>query len=218
MKKHFSLALVSSLAVMLLLTSCDQLPGSSAGNGNESSPPASNQPADSSAPVDTGVDLDEGEYAEGGDYGYIGDVMHTYWFNFAVTSGYTCPSYGSYTATEGNQLLVVSLSMKNTSVSSVPMSDIDFQAQWGESDDEDAYAYAITTDEPVTHQVQVAEQLSDEQLPNMYDLAVNEERSGVLVFEVPTGYKDFSISFQEMFDDNTYGDVYFIYFTAEEQA
>lgn len=60
--------------------------------------------------------------------------------------------------------------------------------------------------------------LSDEQLPTMYDLAINEERSGVLVFEVPAGYQDFSISFQEIFEDNTYGDAYFVFFTAEEQG
>ena len=226
MKKLISLTLAATLAATLLLSGCDELPSASGNSGDTPSTPVTSgepsAPVDSgepSAPAETvsGADLDEGEYVEGGDYGYIGDVMHTYWFNFAINSAYTCTSYGSYTAPADKQLLVVNLSMKNTSLSSVPMSDLDFQAQWGD-DADDAYAYAITTDEPATNQVQVPEALSDEQLPTMYDLAINEERSGVLVFEVPAGYQDFSISFQEIFEDNTYGDAYFVFFTAEEQG
>lgn len=216
MKKLVSLTLAVTLAAALLLSGCDELPSTSGSDDTPSTPVSSGEPSTPSETV-SGADLDEGEYEEGGDYGYLGDVMHTYWFNFAVNSAYTCSSYGSYTAPEGKQLLVVNLSLKNTSLSSVPMSDVDFQAQWGD-DADDAFAYAITTDEPVTNQVQVPEALSDEQLPSMYDLAINEERSGVLVFEVPADYQDFSISFQEIFEDSTYGDVYFVFFTAEEQG
>ena len=59
--------------------------------------------------------------------------------------------------------------------------------------------------------------MSDEQLPESYELAINEEKTGLLVFEVPEGEKDFSISYLELFDDDSEGDVYFVFFTAEKQ-
>lgn len=130
MKKLISLTLAATLAATLLLSGCDELPSASGNSGDTPSTPVTSgepsAPVDSgepSAPAETvsGADLDEGEYVEGGDYGYIGDVMHTYWFNFAINSAYTCASYGSYTAPADKQLLVVNLSMKNTSLSSVPM-------------------------------------------------------------------------------------------------
>ena len=46
--------------------------------------------------------------------------------------------------------------------------------------------------------------------------------TGLLVYEVPNGEKDFSISYLELFDDGTEegeeGDLFYVYFTAEEQA
>jgi len=48
-------------------------------------------------------------------------------------------------------------------------------------------------------------------------LSVNEDRTGLLVFEVPEGYKDFSISYLEVFDDYSEGNVFFVYFTADEK-
>ena len=59
--------------------------------------------------------------------------------------------------------------------------------------------------------------MSARQLPTEYELAVDEEREGLLVFEVPQGEKDFSISYLEVFDDSTEGDVFFVFFTAEEK-
>ena len=87
------------------------------------------------------------------------------------------------------------------------MFDTDFQIQWN-SDEEDAY------DVPVTY---YTDPVSDQQLPGEYELAVDEERSGLLVFEVPEGESDFSISYLELFEDESEGDVFFVYFTAEEQ-
>ena len=55
-----------------------------------------------------------------------------------------------------------------------------------------------------------------------YTLAIDEERTGELVYEVPAGQVDFSISYLELFDDGTEegdtGDTYFVYFTAEDSA
>ena len=88
----------------------------------------------------------------------------------------------------------------------------DFQVQWSDTS-EDAYEFPITY---------YTDAVSDQQLPTEYDLAVDEERTGLLVFEVPEGETDFSISYLELFDDGTEegssGDTFFVYFTAEEQA
>lgn len=239
MKKLASI-LAALLALCLVLTGCDELPGS----GSDGNSPASNSPSGGNAPAsgspsggstsdnktgggsEYGDLLSQGEYVEGEDEdGYLNDVMHTRWFNFLIDEAYTTSTYADYTAPEGSQLLVIHIAMKNTTRLSQSMSDVDFQAQWADSDKE-AYSWPVTTDDPIKNQVQTDHQLSDEQLPVVYELAVNEVRDGDLIFVVPStlpdgsANKDFSISFVEIFgydenDEPEYGDYYFIYFTAE---
>ena len=152
---------------------------------------------------DGNVGYAEDGYAEG----RMGDTMHTYFFDYTVDSAYLCGSYEGYVpAQEGYCLLVAEVTVENTFQESLPMYDTDFQVQWGEADD----AYDV----PITY---YADAVSDQQLPMEYELAVDESRTGLLVFEVPEGEKDFSISYLEFFDDGTEGDVFFVYFTAEEQ-
>lgn len=145
--------------------------------------------------------------------GRLGDTMHTYFFDFTVNSAYLCDTYEGYTPIlEGYQLLVADVTVKNTNRESIPMYDTDFQVQWSDVS-EDAY------DVPITY---YTDAVSDQQLPTEYELAVDEERTGLLVFEVPAGETDFSISYLELFDDGTEegkeGDTFFVYFTAEAQA
>ena len=216
MKKILPLAISAAMVMTIALTGCDDMPGTDKPSGG------STPPVQSSTAVQPGTDLDDGEeYVEGGDYGYIGDVMHTYFMNFAVNSAYTCDTLGGYTPSDGNQLLVVDLGVKNTMTRSLPMYDTDFQAQWGDSDDDEAYAWPITSNAELalsSHQPVSESALSDEQLPEEYEISVNGEKTGLLIYEVPVGEKDFSVSFQEYFDDNNTGDIYFVYFTAEAQA
>lgn len=97
------------------------------------------------------------------------------------------------------------MTVKNTFNTSIPMYDTDFQAQWNTEDEFNC---------PITY---YADPVSDEQLPAEYTLAVNEERTGLLIFEVPADKTDFSISYLEEFDDDSTGDVFFVFFTAEKQ-
>lgn len=150
------------------------------------------------------VTADDDGYAEG----RIGDVMKTYFFNYSVNSAYTCNEYEGYTPSEGNKLLVVEVTVKNTDRSTVTMYDTDFQVQWGDDDNDEAY------DAPITY---YGNTVSDEQLPEEYDLSVNEERTGLLVFEVPEASKDYSISYLEQFSNETEGDVFFVFFTAKDK-
>ncbi|BAK98571.1 hypothetical protein OBV_13730 [Oscillibacter valericigenes Sjm18-20] len=145
----------------------------------------------------------DGEYVEG----RIGDVMHDRFFDFTVNSAYTCGSLEEYTPEAGKQLLVVELTIKNTFNETIPMFDTDFQARWNEQDDPDnAFANPVET------------VVSEDQLEAEYDLAVDEERTGLLIFEIPEDHQDYSIVYLEELDNGTTGDLYQVYFTAKNSG
>ena len=153
----------------------------------------------------------------GSSEGRTGDTMETYFFDFTVNSAYLTSDYEGYTPAEGNVLLVADITVKNTNQQSIEMYDIDFQAQWDDGDE--AYAYPITTDMETYTEV---DPVGENQLPGTYTLAVDEERTGELVYEVPAGFTDFSIAYLEQFVDEdgneSTGDTFFVYFTAEDQT
>ena len=155
--------------------------------------------------------------SQGVSEGRTGDTMETYFFAFTVNSAYLTGEYAGYTPAEGHQLLVADVTVKNTYRKSIEMYDMDFQLGWGETDD--AFTYPITTDLETLEEL---EPVGEHQLPGTYTLAIDEERTGELVYEVPAGQADFSISYLELFDDGTEegdtGDTYFVYFTAEDSA
>lgn len=160
------------------------------------------------ADAEDDVDAENSVSSEGGyGEGRIGDTMKTYFFDYKVNSAYVCEEFAGYQPAEGKDLLVADVTVKNTFNESIPMFDSDFQIQWN-SDAEEDY------DVPISY---YGNEVSDEQLPESYELAINEEKTGLLVFEVPEGEKDFSISYLELFDDDSEGDVYFVFFTAEKQ-
>lgn len=138
--------------------------------------------------------------------GRIGEVMRTYFFAFTVNSVYTCDSFGDFVPEEGKQVLVAEVSVKNSFTESLPMFDTDFQIQWNDKKDPDnAYADPISAN------------FSDELLPEEYELAVDEQVTGLLAFEVPADVKDYSLVYLEEFDDDTTGDFFAVYFTAQPE-
>ena len=160
-------------------------------------------PSNSSSSAATGYP-DENDNAEG----RLGDTMHTYFFDYTVNSAYLCDEYEGYTPAAGNEILVADVTIKNTVTSTLPMYDTDFQNQWND-DADDAYDFPIT--------LQLNDVLNDQMLPGEYDLPIGKTINGLLVYEVPAGNKDFSISYLEMFDDDSTGDVFFVYFSAKKQ-
>lgn len=72
--------------------------------------------------------------------GRLNDTMHTMFFDFTVTGAYLAKEYEGYQPAEGNQLLVADITVKNTFRESIEMYDTDFQAQWGEDEDPEAYS------------------------------------------------------------------------------
>ena len=139
-------------------------------------------------------------YAEG----TLGDTMHTYFFDYTVERAYLCSELEGYVPAEDKELLAVEIVVENTGEAQVPMWDVDFQAGWGTEDEAD-------------HRSPLAEGLLEEQLPAEYTLEADEERTGWLVYEVPAGYAEFSITYQEYFDDGTTGDRFTVYFPAERE-
>ncbi len=208
MKKFVSLVL-ATVVTAAVLTGCGSngtLTGSSSSSGSSSSgsgSSSSSPAASSSAGTQAGYP-DENGNAEG----RLGDTMHTYFFDYTVNSAYLCDEYEGYTPADGYEILVADITVKNTSTSTLPMYDTDFQIQWNDEAD-DAYGFPITLD--------LNDVLNDQMLPGEYDLAIAKSINGLLVYEVPAGNKDFSISYLEMFDDDTTGDVFFVYFSADKQ-
>lgn len=151
-------------------------------------------------------DVDEDGYAEG----RLGDIMHTEFFDFTVNSAYICDSYEDYTPVEGCQMVIAELTIANTFSESIPMFDIDFQIQW--SDDADD-----ASEVPITIYLETGKTVGQNMLPDKYDLAKKESRTGILAFEVPAGETQFSISYQTKFDDGSIGNQFFVFFTANKK-
>ena len=146
----------------------------------------------------------EPTYTDGVYEGYIGTVMPTAWFDFTVTGARLVKEYDGHTAPEGYDILVTDVTLKNTFGHTVPMFYNDFQAQWFDPAD-DAYAFPFV----MKYSGETIEADGE------YDLGINETSDAVFAFEVPEGNKDFSISMQEYYEDESYGDLFFVYFTVK---
>ena len=152
----------------------------------------------------TGCSAIPGMGGSGTNEAHVGDTVSTSWFDYTVNSASPAQSYEGYTAADGNKLVVVDLTMKNTFNESVPMYDTDFQLYWGEYG-EDEMAFPL-------------EPYCEAQLPIEYYLSIEESREGILVYEVPSDVRDFTFAFLEVFDNGTEegeeGDLFVTYFTA----
>lgn len=226
MKKY--LALLLSLAFAVCLSACDRLPGSVGDLLDSTGDPAG------SANTDSGVGYPEDGYASG----YMGDTMHTAFFDFTVDSAYTTQEFDGLTAAgegmsylteyydrpapaDGCKFLVVEITLHNTTTMSQPMFVADFQVQWDlqEGEDEDQnYAFPLYQSQANESGDYVYYLLSEMQLPAEYDLGINEERTGILLYAVPAGAKDYAVFFEEYFSDDTIGDLFQVSFNAEENA
>ena len=218
MKRTRTLCAALALTAAAALTACS-MPGGSGSVADSSAPDSSasdSRAPDSRTAAEAPAESDPGETISSEDgygEGRIGDTMQTYFFDYTVNSAYTCTEFAGTTPAEGSMFLVADVTVRNTDNRSIEMYDTDFQAQWG-SDGEEDFRVPITYD---TENQMDLPTLTDEQLPSTYTLAVDEERTGLLVYEVPAGFQDFSISYQEMFSDDSYGDTFFVFFTAEPQ-
>ncbi|MCI8539616.1 MAG: DUF4352 domain-containing protein [Oscillospiraceae bacterium] len=208
MKRMISLLLALGLA--LALAACDKVPSEAKPDGGSTPPPAT-QPAgdDGSSSAPDVVLPDSDGFADG----FMGDTMRTCFFDFTVNSAYTCAEYEGYVPSEGNTLLVADVTFYNYTTYSVPMYDTDLQAQW-DGDAEEDFALPVTYARQEIYPNTGVEPMGD-MFPVEFDLGIAQSKQGLLVYEVPAGKADYSLSYQELFDDDTTGDTFFVYFTPE---
>lgn len=136
---------------------------------------------------------------DGGE-GYLGDTMHTVFFDFSVSDAAACGSYESYAPPAGSKLIVATVAVLNTYPGVLPMSRFDFQIQWGDGNKDYGYPLAV---------------YCEAQLPDAYELAVDESRTGVLIYEVPDASSGYSVSYLEVYENQETGSAYFIYLSPE---
>lgn len=120
----------------------------------------------------------------------LGDTVSTAWFDYTVTGVESTEEYGGYISAEGEQLVVVELTLKSTYPQPVTMFDSDFQLSWADMSQDDTRCIPV-------------EYYCQQQLPSEYELSAKESRSGVLVYQVPDDQQTFYFTFQEIFDDGT---------------
>ena len=143
-------------------------------------------------------------------HGGIGDTMSTKCFDFTVDDAYSCDRYQSYAPSAGYVLVVVNLSLKNDCGQTGDMWGEDFVILWGDDDSTSGLDIPLPAG------------LSDDQFPDEYVLGINEPKSGVMVFEVPLEFREFSIGFVELFEsddnpDGEEGNTFYVKFTAEDR-
>lgn len=134
--------------------------------------------------------------------GEIGTTFRTAFFDYSVDA-YDFPSeYEGITAEDGMQLLDVVISIKNTFGSELPMFNSDFQIQWYDlGDGDDDFDWGLEVEDSSTI------------MPVSYSLPAGESCTYHVLYEVPAEARDFSVSFLELFNDGSEGDLFFTNFT-----
>lgn len=120
----------------------------------------------------------------------LGEVVSTAWFDYAVDSVMSVEEYEGVAAAQGEQLIVVGLTLENTYTQSVPLFDGDFQLFWSGRVADDTRCMPVAP-------------FCEQQLPDEYELEPKESRSGVLIYRIPQQVQEVELVFQEVFDDGT---------------
>lgn len=183
MKKLLSISL--ALIMCVVMASCTQ--------GGVVGTPGSAAPASSKTATDNVVKAKDG-LAEG----VLGDVMRNTFFDYTVVSAAYVDTYADYTPAEGNVLIDTVIKITNVFGDEIPMYREDFQIQWGEGEED--YGYCI-------------DPIDDTMLPVEFTMAEDEVVEYHVVYEVPQGNSEYSISYLEYFEDESEGDVFFVEFS-----
>ncbi len=145
----------------------------------------------------TGYPNEDG-IAEGG----LGDTMHSCFFDFTVNSAYLCRDFDEYSTDEGWIFLAAEVTVKNTFGEALPMFDTDFMVKWGSESDYPCY---------------FEDDVIDGLMPVEYELAKDDSLTSTLLFVVPDDQTSFTVSYMEVFEDDTTGDTFNVTFTAKEK-
>lgn len=122
----------------------------------------------------------------GGTDGDLGRTFSTLFFDYTVVSAERTAEYDGHTPADGKDLLVLSVKVKNDFGSTLPMYDTDFQLQWGEGDED--FAWAVDA-------------FNDKMMPLEWELEDKKEITYDMLFEVPKDQKNFSLVYLEEYTD-----------------
>ncbi len=140
----------------------------------------------------------------GGTDGDIGRTFSTMFFDYTVESAESPAEYDGHTPASGNKLVVLSVTVKNDFGSTLPMYDTDFQLQWGDADDD--YAWAVDA-------------FNDKMMPLEWELEDKKSVTYDMLFEAPADATEFSLVYLEEYTDSSgnekTGDLYKANFTLE---
>lgn len=211
MKRFLAWTLALVLALALAGCSGSNVQSMMQGSDDNDDTPAASTPAASTPAASTPAastpsgSSDEwiGRKSESDDgyfSGRIGDHMRTVFFEFTVNSVEYPEAYGDITPADGNQLVLADVTVRNVFSQTLPMSIYDFQIQWGDGDQDFGY--------------QAEGLVGDNLMPDQYQLLRGASESYKLLYEIPADAdpNKLSISYLEVWDDNTEGDVFFVYF------
>ncbi|MCI8417456.1 MAG: hypothetical protein HFI33_08210 [Lachnospiraceae bacterium] len=142
---------------------------------------------------------------EGGFYdGGIGDTLENVFFAMRVDEARLVESYGSYEPSEGTELVDVTITLTNTFWEELPMYNTDFQIQWGgEGDDDFRFGLSELSAE------------SPDVMPEQFWLEEGETVEYHLIYEIPAGNRELSVSYLEEYSDGSEGSLYVIFFEPE---
>ncbi len=129
--------------------------------------------------------------------GQEGQKIETYFYYFTVNSSKVTYDYGTYSAKEGNQLVVVNMTLEDILEEPIQMSDLEFQIQWGE--EEDGFALSVLYDE----EGNPLDTLSSSQFPTRFALENGEPYTGEIVFEIPEDAEEFDFCTVDSFSDTS---------------
>lgn len=187
------LALLCALMI-IFLCGCDHLPAFEvADDSSETSSEsyANDSDSESSAPAQDSDSSESPAYYDG----RIGDTLSSVFFDFTVES---VDLMENASVSEGTMMLDLVITIRNTFGQSLPMYYNDFQLQYGEGDYD--FCYSVLDDTlPLS-------------MPESYTLKRGESVTYHMYFEVPETATEFSLAYLEIYDDDSTGDVFFIYF------
>ena len=154
---------------------------------------------------------------EGYAIGYLGETLRTQFFDIRVDEAYTCYEFDGVTPEAGQKLLVAEVTLYNYTNYTQPMFNTDFEIWWdpqeGETS-EDAWAFPLYGERGLEDGSTERYNLSEQQLPIEWEFPIREERTGILLYQVPESSSTFSVAFLEYYSDGSTGDLYEIRFSA----
>lgn len=213
--------LVKTVLGLLLVFSLAGCSGSSSPDASGNSTPDSSSektPAVSQSEQGTtsGVKVVESAFGKG--EGVLGDTMKTAFLEFTLNSAKLVNSWQSVTPDPGMKLLVLNITTKSTQSKELTLYDTDYQVQWGGTGPEDYSTPLTYRDEwatAPTYKRTVNLDGVQGMFPGTAELVKDTPQSADFIYQVPEGFTDFTLQFQEFFEDESLGDIFIVTFHAD---